>query len=70
MKICELKAAMARKNLSIPKLAAIIGINKKTLYTRFSGTTDFSQSEISAIARVLDLSDSDILDIFFAEKVS
>jgi transcriptional regulator with XRE-family HTH domain len=70
MNISELKAEMARKNISIPKLADLIGINKKTLYSRFSGTTVFNQAEIAAIAKELNLSDEDILNIFFAEKVS
>lgn len=70
MDYSELRAAMGRKNISIPKLADMIGINKKTLYTRFSGETDFNQPEISAIAKVLELSDDDILNIFFTRKVS
>lgn len=70
MQILELKAVMAKKEISIPKLAEMLGINKKTMYSRFSKTTDFSQSEISRIAKILELSDNDILNIFFAEKVS
>ena len=70
MNIPELKAALARKNISIPKLAELIGTSKKTMYSRFSGNTDFSQSEISQISGILELSDSDILLIFFNNKVS
>ena len=70
MNFSELRAEMGRCNLSIPKLADIIKVSKKTLYSRFSGETDFSQPEIVSIAKALNLSDEAILRIFFAEKVS
>lgn len=70
MNISELRAEMGRRNISIPKLADMIKVSKKTMYSRFSRTTDFNQTEISAIAKVLELTDTDILRIFFDEKVS
>lgn len=70
MNIPELKAAMARKNISIPRLAELLHMSKKTMYTRFSGETDFTLSEIRKIACILDLSNDDILMIFFAEQVA
>lgn len=70
MNFAELKAAMARKGISIPRLAELLGISKKTIYTRFSGDTDFTLKEIKRIAEVLELSDEDILIIFFTEKVA
>lgn len=70
MNISELRAAMARKNISVPQLASLIGISKKTLYSRLSGETDFNLSEIRKIALVLKLSEAEILNIFFALKVA
>lgn len=70
MNISELKAAMARKDINIPKLSELLEINKKTMYSRFSGKTEFSLSEIKKIAEVLELSNEDILIIFFTEKVA
>ena len=70
MNIAELKAAMARKNISAPQLADLLKISKKTIYSRFSGETDFSLSEIRKIAVILELSNDDIMVIFFAEKVA
>ena len=66
----ELRAAMARKNISIPQLAVLLGMSKKTIYSRFSGDTDFSLSEIQRIAKILELSNDEILIIFFTEKVA
>lgn len=70
MNTLELKAAMARKDISIPRLAELLGMSKKTIYSRFSGDTDFSLSEIRKIAKILDLSNEDILIIFFTGKVA
>lgn len=70
MNMAELKAAMARKNISAPQLADLLKISKKTIYSRFSGETDFSLSEIRKIAVILELSNDDIMVIFFAEKVA
>lgn len=66
----DLKAEIARNNLSIPKLAELIKIDKKTLYSRINGETTFKQEEISAITKVLKLSPNKILSIFFADLVS
>jgi DNA-binding XRE family transcriptional regulator len=70
MNIPELKAEIARQNLTIPKLADKIHISKKTLYSRVNGETNFSLKEISAIAEVLKLSKDKIFFIFFANEVA
>ncbi len=70
MNINDLKAEIARKNLSIPKLADLINVDKKTLYSRINGEKSFKQEEISAIAKVLELSSEQIMFIFFADAVS
>ena len=43
MNINDLKAEIARKNLSIPKLAELINVDKKTLYSRMNGEKSFKQ---------------------------
>ena len=68
--IPELKAEMARIDLSIPKLANKIGLGKKTLYQKFSGKTQFTLPEIVSICNVLELDGNGILNIFFNQKVS
>ena len=70
MNIDDLKAEIARNNLSVPKLAKLLKMDKKTLYTRINGETTFKQEEISAIANVLHLTSEQILSIFFANLVS
>lgn len=70
MNVNELKAEIVRHNLTIPKLADLINMSKKTLYSRIKGETSFTQVEISTIAHVLSLSKDRIMDIFFDEKVA
>lgn len=70
MNINELKAEIARHDLTIPKLAEKINMSKKTLYSRVKGETSFTQSEISLIASTLSLSKERIIEIFFDEKVA
>ena len=70
MNVSELKASIARKNLSIPKLAQIIGIDKKTLYSKIKGLSAFTQREIVLISKALSLDNDQIICIFFAEEVA
>jgi plasmid maintenance system antidote protein VapI len=66
----ELRAEIARHELTIPKLADMMQMSKKTLYSRVKGETSFTQQEISLIANVLSLSKERIIDIFFDEEVA
>ena len=68
--MADLKAEIARKNLSIPQLARLVHMDKKTLYSRINGNTDFKQSEIASISKVLELKQNEIMSIFFADMVS
>jgi hypothetical protein len=70
MNMADLKAEIARKNLSIPQLARLVHMDKKTLYSRINGNTDFKQSEIASISKVLELKQNEIMSIFFADMVS
>ncbi len=66
----ELRAEIVRKGLTIPKLAELAGMSKKTLYSKIKGFTSFKQGEISKVSEILCLSDNQILSIFFNNKVS
>lgn len=70
MNISDLKAEIARCNLTIPKLAKSIGMDKKTLYSRMNGDTVFKQDEIIKISHTLNLTEDKIMNIFFVNLVS
>ena len=67
MNLSCLNAEIARCGLSIPTLAKKIGMSKKTLYSRMREETPFNQKEIVAISRLLNLSNNQIMEIFFAK---
>lgn len=70
MNILDLKAEIARRDLTVPKLAELIGMDKKTLYSRINGETTFKQTEIVKISQILNLTEDMIMSIFFADIVS
>jgi len=63
--IGELRAELGRQNMSIPRLAEALGMNRKQLYQRFHGDVSFTQKDILGIKHVLGLSDEQIIRIFF-----
>ena len=52
----NLKAEMARQNLSVKALAARIGVAYSTLSQKIGGKTEFTFAEAVAIKRVLGVS--------------
>lgn len=70
MDITELKIEIMRKGYTIPSLAKTIGMSKKTLYAKLDGKSSFSQPEIVAIRKSLELTDDRLMEIFFAQEVS
>lgn len=70
MNPARLKVEIERHGMSVPKLASKIGIGKKAMYQKMRGETQFTQREIGAIAKELDLKKDGLLAIFFADVVS
>lgn len=66
----ELKAQMIRKDKTVDGLCAAIGISRSAWFRKISGESQFTQSEIMAIRRELELDDHQIVIIFFDEEVS
>lgn len=66
----KLEYFMKLKNISKDDLCKAIGISKTAFYRKCRGVSDFTREEILDIAKLLDLSGQDILDIFFTLKVS
>lgn len=70
MKANLLKAEMVKQGINGKELSATIGISESAFYRKMSGDSQFTQGEISDIARALQMDRETILDIFFAEEVS
>lgn len=66
----KLRMAMVNNDLSVPKLADILGISAQALYNKMSGRSEFTAKEIRATASAMHLSVGEINDIFFGEIVN
>ena len=60
----ELRAAIARKNISKKDLAEALGISQGALYYKLSGQHEFKESEIRVLIEVLELS-ADAVNLIF-----
>lgn len=70
MNVRALEAQMVLAGVRVPELCAAIGISESAFYRKKAGVSEFTQSEISAIARVCGMSSETILSVFFADEVS
>lgn len=66
----ELRAQMVRKDFTVEQLCAAIGISETTWYRKISGCSEFKQSEIADMRRLLGLDDHMTALIFFNGEVS
>lgn len=65
-----LKAEMVKNGINGQQLSADIGISESAFYRKMAGSSEFTLSEISAIARVLRIDSEAIISIFFGKEVS
>lgn len=71
MDVLKLKSLMALHGDTVNSLAEYLGISDQGLRNKMkTDGNDFKQTEISKIMNRYQLSGSDIVSIFFAEKVS
>lgn len=69
--IKELRLKMFEKDFSVEKLASKTGIGKDTLYRRMKNNgSDFTCAEVQAISKELELTENDIMSIFFNSVVA
>ena len=61
---------MIEKHKYNKDLAFEQGISRSAMQRKLSGKTQFSQSELKVLISILQLSDAEILFIFFDDKVS
>lgn len=65
-----LKAQMALHGLTAQALCEQIGMNPSSFYRKISEKVEFTQGEISAIAKALHMDKDTICAVFFADEVS
>lgn len=62
------KAAVALSGLTIPQIAAELGIDTVTLYRKMNGTSDFYRREIQRLCDILQIEDP--VSVFFAPNIT
>lgn len=70
MNVRALEAALIMAGIRVPELCQAIGISESAFYRKKAGITEFTQGEISAIAKVCRMTPDTMLSIFFADQVS
>jgi hypothetical protein len=59
---------VTKSGLKLGAIATEMGVSRPTLRNRLQGTKgDFTLSEIRSLSKILQLTDNDILQIFFKE---
>lgn len=66
----ELKARMVLAGMNAKGLCERTGMNESSWYRKIGGKVEFTQGEISAIAKALSMTKDDIYAVFFAAEVS
>lgn len=65
----ELNKEIEESGITITAIAKKIGITREGFYKKLNNETEFKASEISALQRILNLSNEKRDEIFFANKV-
>lgn len=66
----HLKAVIADKGLKLTYIADELGITYAALNKKLNGETEFKAPEMSKLRTVLRLSDEELIEIFFTQKVA
>lgn len=68
--VLKLKAKITEKGYTVETLARAIGMNKSTLYRKINRMEIFTIKEAYNIATALDLTESELNELFFGIKVA
>lgn len=66
IKTNEIKAELARKNMTQGSLAKAIGISPTSLWHKMTGVTEFTLAEVRSVRDTLNLDDDKIIEIFLS----
>lgn len=70
MNVNELRAEIARKGIQHNELADYIGISATAFSKKINGKNEFKLSEITKIAKMLDITPERRNEIFFTDEAS
>lgn len=65
-----LEIEMIKKKISKKDLQIAMGISRSAFYRKMTNDVEFSREEIKKIIKFLDLTDKQVMNIFFDDDVS
>lgn len=66
MNVNKLKAKIVERELNIEKLAALIGVDRSSLYRKLNNAEKITIGEANKMKTALEISNAEAVDIFFA----
>lgn len=67
----RLRGRMVEYKINVDKMAALIGINRATFYRKMENNGEaFTIREVNVMSKALNLSLTEVNDIFFGEKIA
>ena len=69
MNVSLLKYLMEQKGITKNELASAIGVKYNAICSRLAGKIEFKRSEIRIIISLLNLTDEQVMDVFFKEII-
>lgn len=71
MNINKLKAKLVERGLNVSKLADMMEVDRSTLYRKMKNNGEtFTVKEVNTLVKLLDLTPSEAVEIFFGDKVA
>ena len=70
MNVKLLKSQIVLNQYTLVQVAAYLEISRSALYRKISGESEFTRKEVLKLKCLLKLSDHQVIEIFFNEKVS
>lgn len=67
MNLIALKQKMIEMNKSNKDLSFELGISRSAIQRKLSGTVQFSQGELKILIKVLNLTNEEVMNIFFGK---
>lgn len=69
MNIALLKYYIELKGMNLTQFAALLGVNRSFIYAKMRKPDSFSRAEIKLIIQKLDLTQDEMLNIFFPDSL-
>ena len=66
MNVNKLKAKIVERELSVEKLAVLIGVDRSSLYRKLNNAEKITIGEANKMKTALEISNAEAVDIFFA----